>query len=222
MHKKLTEIEKHPKQDFQVERIAFFSDAVFAIAITLLVIDFKFPHISKESTFESVCTDLLALRSHFVALLLSFVLIATYWMQHHFLFKHLHNYNNRMIIANIFVLLPIVFFPFTTAFLAESSENENVIVLPLRVFLINNFFAGFLIYYFYWLIFKKYKGMTYEITPREKFKFNMENLFKTSMLLIIFILILFTSQIKIIFVVTLILFGLMKLLNIYGEKKNYG
>lgn len=64
---------KHPKQDFQVERLAFFSDAVFAIAITLLIIEFKVPHISKTSTYDEVLHELLELRVNFISLLLSYV-----------------------------------------------------------------------------------------------------------------------------------------------------
>ncbi len=117
-----TEHEKHPKQEFQVERLAFFSDAVFAIAITLLIIEFRVPHITKESTFDSVWEQIVELRYNFIALLLSFTLIASYWIRHHFLFKHIHNYNKPVVIANMFVLLPIIFFPFTTAFFAESID----------------------------------------------------------------------------------------------------
>lgn len=219
---KHTELEnKHPKQDFQVERIAFLSDAVFAIAITLLIIEFKVPHIEKESTFDTVWNDLLSLKNNFFALLLSFALIATYWLQHHFLFKHLHNYNKHISIANFFVLLPIIFFPFTTAFVAESSENPNVIMLSLRLFLANNILAGLTLYYFYWLMISKHKEFSYEITKEEKFNFNMETIFKAIMFILMFAITFFTNNLKVIFWVVLIPLTARKIYTMYSKKKNY-
>ena len=85
-HKKIIEKAEtsHPKQEFQVERIAFFSDAIFAIAITLLIIEFKVPHVEKETSFENALTDILNLKYSLFSLLLSFYLIASYWIKHHF------------------------------------------------------------------------------------------------------------------------------------------
>jgi uncharacterized membrane protein len=167
---------KHPKQEFQVERLAFFSDAVFAIAITLLIIEFKIPHITKDSTFNSAWEQLTDLKYNLFALLLSFTLIATYWVRHHFLFKHIHNYNRQMVIANLVVLLPIIFFPFTTALLAESVENPNVVILALRLFILNNILAGLTIYIFYWLALVKHKELSFEMTRQEKNRFTSDTL----------------------------------------------
>lgn len=216
-----TELDKHPKQDFQVERIAFLSDAVFAIAITLMIIEFKVPHISSESTFDSVWKDLILLKNNFFALLLSFALIATYWLQHHFLFKHLHNYNTKIVVVSFFVLLPIIFFPFTTAFVAESSENPNVIMLALRLFLANSILAGATLFYFYWLITSKHNEFSYEITKEEKFNFNMETIFKTVLFIAMFIMTFFTNNLKTIFWVILIPLALRKAYLTYAKMKNY-
>lgn len=86
---------KHPKQDFQVERIAFFSDAVFAIAITLLIIEFRPPHVTKESSYTEIWTDVLHMKYKLGALLVSFALIVNYWTKHHTLFKHINIFRSR-------------------------------------------------------------------------------------------------------------------------------
>ena len=158
--------DKHPKQDFQVERIAFFSDAVFAIALTLLIIEFSPPHAGKETTNEQLWHEVRMMKYQFAALLLSFVLIISYWIRHHTLFKYVHNYNKQIIIANMSVLFPIIFFPFTTAFLYESVGAElKTVVIPFRLFLLNNVLAGITTYYFYWMVTKKYKELSF---PMEK------------------------------------------------------
>ncbi len=183
------DFEKHPKQDFQVERLAFFSDAVFAIAITLLTIEFKVPHVTKDTTFESAWEQLLDLRYNLFALVLSFALIATYWIRHHFLFKHIHNYNRQIIFANMCVLLPVIFFPFTTAFFAESIENKNVVVLALRCFILNHILAGLTIYVLYWLALVKHKEMAFQMTTPERNEFSFDILFT----IIIFVAVLLTT-----------------------------
>ncbi|MFC4233468.1 TMEM175 family protein [Parasediminibacterium paludis] len=190
--------EKHPKQDFQVERLAFFSDAVFAIAITLLIIDIKVPKITKDSTSETVWVQLVDLRYSFFALLLSFTLIANYWIRHHFLFKHIHNYNRKTLIADMFVLLPIIFFPFTTAFFAESSENKQVIILALRLFLLNNILSSLAIYTFYWMAIIKHKEMSFEMAIQEKITFTSDTLFTTIIFLIILLITFITENFQII------------------------
>ena len=136
---------KHPKQDFQVERIAFFSDAVFAIALTLLILEFKVPRITNETTPEELWQEIAALRFNLFSLLLSFMLTSAYWMRHHFLFKHIHNYNKQTVIANLMVLLTIIFFPFSTALLAESFDKNNVYVSLIKVVLQNPIHLSLLI-----------------------------------------------------------------------------
>ncbi len=172
-------IEKHPKQDFQVERLAFFSDAVFAIAITLLVIDFKVPQITKDSTYNSVWQQLVNLRFHLFSLLVSFTLISKYWIRHHFLFKHIHNYNRQIVIANLVILLPVIFFPFTTTLFGESIENDSVVILALRFLLLNHILAGITTYFFYWLAMVKYKELSFPMTKEERIKLTTDTLFLT-------------------------------------------
>lgn len=200
-------IEKHPKQDFQVERLAFFSDAVFAIAITLLVIEFKIPHITKNSTYTEVLNQLYALKFNFIAILFSFFLISSYWIQHHFLFKHIHNYNKQIIYVNMLVLLPIIFFPFTTTFFAECLEffyakriespsigvETNVFyIFGLRLFALNHFIASFMLYIFYWLATVRYKELSFKIETKERIKFVSSILFKTFFFGAIFVVTFFT------------------------------
>jgi uncharacterized membrane protein len=165
-HSPLNSPDKHPKQDFQVERIAFFSDAVFAIALTLLIIEFRPPHAGKETTSEQLWHELLAMKFQLASLLLSFVLIISYWIRHHTLFKYVHNYNKEIIVANMSILFPIIFFPFTTAFLYESvGEGLKNIAIPFRLFLLNNVLTGITTYYLYRVITKKYKALSF---PMEK------------------------------------------------------
>jgi uncharacterized membrane protein len=179
---------KHPKQDFQVERIAFFSDAVFAIAITLLVIEFKIPEVTKESTYAEVWHEVVELKYKFFALILSFALISNYWMRHHLLFKHIHNYNRQIMISNLLCLLPMIFFPFTTAFFYESTTNEAVLIISYRLFLLNNIIAGGTAYFFYWTVLKRFKEMCYPMEKKDRQEFETRLLVMTISFLLIFIL----------------------------------
>ena len=199
LEEKKGEHEKHPKQDFQVERLAFFSDAVFAIAITLLIVEFKVPHITDTSTVDDVLKQLSDLKYNFIAILFSFFIIAVFWSDHHLLFKHIHNYNKQIVIANMFVLLPIIFFPFTTTFWAEclgslnfaehsGNVDSEVLSLGLRFFSLNVFFAALAIFIFYWIAIVKYKDMSFKMATQDKIKFVSAALFKTTFFGIMFVI----------------------------------
>jgi uncharacterized membrane protein len=180
---------KHPKQDFQVERIAFFSDAVFAIAITLLIIEFKVPHLTKDTTAAELWLEVLSMKFKFGAVLVSFALIVNYWIRHHTLFKHIHNYNKEIIMANMVTLVPIIFFPFTTAFFYDSiGVNNNASVIPVRLFLINNILAGVTMFYFYWVVIKKNKLMSFTMNKEDSKEF--ENILTSMALSFLLVLIL--------------------------------
>ena len=203
---------KHPKQDFQVERIAFFSDAVFAIAITLLIIDFKIPEVTKDSTYAEVWKQVLHLKYMFFAVILSFALIMNYWVRHHLLFRHIHNYNRQLLIANMMLLLPIIFFPFTTAFFYESTNNADVIIIPYRLFVLNNILAGATSYYFYYIVIKRFKEMAYPMEKTDQQEFELKLLVMTISFLLIFLLSFFVS-------IEISLFGILPivLVNIYDK-----
>lgn len=100
------------------ERIAFFSDAVFAIAITLLVIDLRLPHF--DTADDTVLLNaLLGLIPQYVGFFVSFFVIGRFWIGHHLLFTLIDGADDEFIWRNLLMLLSIAFMPFPTAIVGE-------------------------------------------------------------------------------------------------------
>ncbi len=136
------------KTEFQIERIAFFSDAVFAIAITLLIIEIHAPVFKLETTNSEAFSEFLHLIPEFIAVLISFTLISLNWRRHHQLFRILKNYNGKLITLNFFLLAAIIFLPFSTAFISKNWEHFWIhpLVLPFVVYSFNNLACAFFNY----------------------------------------------------------------------------
>jgi TMEM175 potassium channel family protein len=103
-----------------LERAVFFSDAVIAIAMTLLALDLEVPR--GESNAEIWRN----LREHwhnsYFPFLLSFVVIASFWFSHHQFFGKLNRLAGRMIQLNMVFLLMMVLLPFVTRVLGTSGD----------------------------------------------------------------------------------------------------
>ena len=95
-------------------RLEAFSDGVLAIIITIMVLELKVPH---EPTFEAL-GDLLPV---FVSYVLSFVLIGTYWNNHHHMLQAAKVINGRVLWANLLLLFWLSLFPFATAWMGENN-----------------------------------------------------------------------------------------------------
>ncbi len=136
------------KTEFQIERIAFFSDAVFAIAITLLVIEIHAPVFNSEVTAAEAFKEFLHLIPEFAAVLFSFFLISLNWRRHHQLYGILNGYNEKLITLNFFALVSIVFLPFSTAFISKNWVRfwMNPLVLPFVIYSLNNLACAFFNY----------------------------------------------------------------------------
>ena len=103
----------------QNSRLETFCDGVFAIAITLLILEFRRPAAEEITTSKDLWQYLLHLSPSVYAFLLSFVIIGVQWATHHLFMKLVDRASNPFIYANIFALLPYVIMPFPTALMAE-------------------------------------------------------------------------------------------------------
>ncbi|MEP7075519.1 MAG: TMEM175 family protein [Acidobacteriota bacterium] len=110
---------KGEKHELQFERIVFFSDAVFAIAITLLIIEVKVPHLGHSATSREFLAELLKSAPNFVGYFFSFLVIGAYWVGHHRIYGMIVDWDYGLVWRNIYFLLAIAFMPFTTAFFSE-------------------------------------------------------------------------------------------------------
>lgn len=94
-----------------LERIQFFSDAVMAIAITLLVIDLRLPENVQEA---GLARALLRLWPSYLGYLLSFIVIGNYWLSHRRLFRPIRRYDDRLGWLSLMFLFFIALLPFST------------------------------------------------------------------------------------------------------------
>jgi len=129
------------KKEFQLERLILFSDAVFAIAITLLALEIKVPELHQGLITEN---DLLNSLGHmtpkFIGFLMSFFIIGQYWSVHHRLFGFVTNYNLSLLWLNLVFLLAVIIMPFTTSFYAE--YVSYLLKTPIVLYLGNISFLG--------------------------------------------------------------------------------
>ena len=96
-------------------RVEAFSDGVFAIAITLLILEIRVPHGD-----HGLWSGLLALWPSYIAFLMSFVVILIMWVNHHELLRMVRGVNYPFLFANGLLLLTVTVVPFPTAVLAAN------------------------------------------------------------------------------------------------------
>jgi len=100
-------------------RIEAFSDGVFAIAITLLVLGINVPKTRELGAAGSLGATLIKQWPHYLAFVTSFITIFTQWVNHHRLFSFIKGTDHAFLYWNGLLLLFITFLPFPTALLAE-------------------------------------------------------------------------------------------------------
>ena len=131
----------HPNE---TQRIEAFSDGVFAIAITLLIIEIGVPHVTGDESLSEALGDLWP---SYAAYVLSFVMIGIYWANHHALFRLFVRSDHFFLMLNVFFLMAIAFLPFPTAVLGEYLDNDEQRDTAVRLYAL-----GLLLPAFGWLI----------------------------------------------------------------------
>src|SRR6185436_277826 len=139
------------KKEFQLERLILFSDAVFAIAITLLVIEIKIP--DKEFLKEhGGLSDAIILNAlghlvpKFIGFLISFFLIGISWSIHHRMFGFVTSYDRKLLFLNLLFLFFVALMPFSTGFYSEYAGNElfeKQLKVPMTFYVLNFCCMGF-------------------------------------------------------------------------------
>ena len=115
------------------ERVVFFSDAVFAIVITLLVLEIKVPHIEGH-TEQGVLQGLFHLLPKFIGFVMSFFIVGVMWIEHHRIFRFIERYDTGLLLRNLCFLLSVSFVPFPTALFSEYYWSRTAFVLYAATF----------------------------------------------------------------------------------------
>lgn len=115
--------EPREERTTEIERLIFFSDAIFAIAITLLVIDIKIPEIHGGDVATELPRMVRDLVPNIISYVISFLVIATQWLAHHRIFSHIRRYDRRLLWRNLYFLMFVAFLPFPTGILGRYGDT---------------------------------------------------------------------------------------------------
>jgi uncharacterized membrane protein len=105
-------------------RVEAFSDGVFAIALTLLILGIKVPDLENAISNGKLFDSIINLWPSYFAFILSFAAVLIMWINHHGFFKYLKKIDTGFLFANGFLLLMVTFINFPTAVLARYFDTE--------------------------------------------------------------------------------------------------
>jgi uncharacterized membrane protein len=132
-----------PEQDhFGLERLIFFSDAVFAIAITLLALEVRLPAGVEAFNDAQLFASLLGMWQKYLAYIISFLVIGSFWNAHHRKFRFIRRYDATLRILNLLILMVVAFIPFPSSVISESGTRTATIFYALTVMLVGLLYAA--------------------------------------------------------------------------------
>ena len=116
-------------------RLEQFSDGVFAIIITLLVLQIKIPQFKDGVSMQYNWQQLLRNTSNFISFFLSFLFIAIYWVNHHQLYQSIKETDRKLLWHNIHLLFWLTVIPFPSAMVGEHPQTPLAVMCLAFVFL---------------------------------------------------------------------------------------
>jgi len=120
-------------------RIEAFSDGVIAIIITIMVFDLKIQDLPPNYLDKDIWESLLSAVPKFLSYVLSFVVVAILWLNHHALFDKIPHSDSQLGWYNIFLLFSMSLIPLPTAFLAKYPNSYQAVMLYGLVMFLNSF-----------------------------------------------------------------------------------
>lgn len=110
-------------------RVEALTDGVFAVAMTLLVLDIKVPELEQAVASAELPYRLLALWPKFLSYAISFVILGVYWVGHHLQLSFIRSADRPLLWINILFLLWVALVPFSTALLSEYTKHRLAIAV---------------------------------------------------------------------------------------------
>ena len=138
---------EQPSSPNETARIEAFSDGVFAIAITLLILEIRVPPQTQDGLLRDALRDLWP---SYVAFLASFMTIGVMWLNHHRLFSFITKRDDGLIVLNLLLLLGITWLPFPTALLAEHLLGPHLDQQAAAIMYAGSFFALAIVFNVMW------------------------------------------------------------------------
>jgi uncharacterized membrane protein len=145
-------------------RIETLTDGIFAVAMTLLVLDVSVPQISSHSVSvvgTELITRLFDLWPKIFSYGISFVILAIYWMGHHRQFHYIKHSDRSLIWINILFLMAICLLPFSTSLIGEYREQQ----ISIFVYGGNSIMIAFLLYCQWWYATSHYRLVDENLDP---------------------------------------------------------
>ena len=115
--------------DLGIERLVFFSDAVFAIALTLLAIDLRLPETARVTTSAELVDAVLAVGPQLYSFCLSFFVIILLWIGHYRTFRVVTEVDGATILLNTLLLFCVVLLPFPTSILGAHPDIPAAVAI---------------------------------------------------------------------------------------------
>ncbi len=118
----MTEPTGEPVAGLSKHRIEALADGIFAVAMTLLVLDIKMPESITYASDADLWRRLVGLEHAVASYAVSFVMLSVYWVAHHFHFHFIHRTDRGLLAINLYLLLCIALVPFTTDLVGDNVE----------------------------------------------------------------------------------------------------